>query len=284
MKYLLVALSLFLNTKTYSQNTTSKSTVNSQGVTIDFTDEGKSDTTLLFVHGWCINKTYWQHQVDFFRNEYRVVTVDLAGHGLSGANRNVWSVEEFGKDILAVINHLHLSKIILIGHSMAGDIALEVSTKIPDHILGLIAIDSYTDIGKDFSEDPEAKRFFKSLREDFKKEGPTFVQTLFFERTDSANRARVFRDFENTSPIVAIESLNENVKYSGKQVEKLKAWGKKIYLINSDKSPVIKEGFERNKIAYNVVTINGTGHYPMIEKPDEFNSLLAQTLSQIKSD
>ena len=51
----------------------------SNKVRIDYTDTGTGDTTLLFVHGWCINKTYWEKQVAYFGKRYRVVTIDLPG-------------------------------------------------------------------------------------------------------------------------------------------------------------------------------------------------------------
>ena len=89
-------------------------------VRIDYTTTGKADTTLLFVHGAFINKDYWNAQVDFFSPNYKVVTIDLAGHGKSDKNRNDWSIQAFGEDIVRVIKELNLSNIILIGHSLGG--------------------------------------------------------------------------------------------------------------------------------------------------------------------
>ena len=56
-------------------------------VRIDYTTTGEADTTLLFVHGAFINKDYWNAQVDFFSPNYKVVTIDLAGHGKSDKNQ-----------------------------------------------------------------------------------------------------------------------------------------------------------------------------------------------------
>jgi len=67
-----------------TQQRQEKIKVVNQGVQIDFLDEGKGDTTLLFVHGWCINKTYWLEQVAQFKEKYRVVAIDLPGFGKSG--------------------------------------------------------------------------------------------------------------------------------------------------------------------------------------------------------
>src|ERR1700743_2011859 len=77
--------------------------VSDNGVNIAYSDTGKGDTTLLFVHGWAINRSYWSNQVSCFNKRYRVVTIDLPGFGQSGKNRNVWNTDAYGKDIDSVI-------------------------------------------------------------------------------------------------------------------------------------------------------------------------------------
>ena len=66
------------NSKTVS---TEKIKIDDQGVNIDYDDSKIGDTTILFIHGWGIDKTYWTNQVTFFAKQYRVVTVDLPGFG-----------------------------------------------------------------------------------------------------------------------------------------------------------------------------------------------------------
>jgi pimeloyl-ACP methyl ester carboxylesterase len=243
-----LAVTLFTNTYNFCQPSATKPKIENAGVTIDFTDNGIGDTTLLFVHGWCINKTYWSGQVDYFKNKYRVVTMDLAGFGNSGTNRTIWTVEEFGKDVLAVIVALDLKNIILIGHSMSGEIILEAASHAPERVIGLIGIDNFTDVGKDVINQEAIDRYFEPFRNDFKKAG---------------------------------RSLRQNVNYLTKETRTLKALGLRVYLINSDKNPINKIGFDSNGIRYDLQIIDGTGHYPMIEKPTEFNLLLAKSLSGI---
>ena len=57
--------------------------VKSQGVKINYGLTGRGDTTLLFVHGWGINQTYWDAQVRHFSRKYKVLTFDLPGFGQS---------------------------------------------------------------------------------------------------------------------------------------------------------------------------------------------------------
>ena len=70
------------------QSSPEKKDIANQGVKIAYTDTGNGDTTLVFVHGWGINKGYWSDQVSAFSNRYRVVPLDLPGFGQSGKNRD----------------------------------------------------------------------------------------------------------------------------------------------------------------------------------------------------
>ena len=67
--------------------------------TIAYNQYGNGDTTLLFVHGWCINKEYWNDQSKYFSDKYKVVTLDLPGFGRSGKNRSEWAFEKYTDDI-----------------------------------------------------------------------------------------------------------------------------------------------------------------------------------------
>src|SRR5689334_13418767 len=79
----------------------------SKGETIAYDACGKGDTTLLFLHGWCINKDYWSPQRSAFCSRYKVVAIDLPGFGLSpGKNRSDWSFDNYADDVKAVIDQL----------------------------------------------------------------------------------------------------------------------------------------------------------------------------------
>mgnify|MGYP000346717819 CR=1 FL=1 len=62
------------------------------GVPIVYESRGAGDVALLFVHGWSCNREFWREQVDVFDDDYRVVTLDLGGHGASGTMRDPWRV------------------------------------------------------------------------------------------------------------------------------------------------------------------------------------------------
>ncbi len=92
---------------------------------------GKGDTALVFLHGWCGDREYWKHHVDVFAADYRVVTVDQAGHGESGKDRKNWTVAGLAGDVEALVKALGLKRVILIGHSMGGPVSLMAARRMP---------------------------------------------------------------------------------------------------------------------------------------------------------
>ncbi|WPU97263.1 alpha/beta hydrolase [Mucilaginibacter sp. cycad4] len=256
--------------------------ISNHGVNIAYTDTGKGDTTLLFVHGWCINKSYFNNQVKYFGNKYRVVTIDLPGYGQSGKNRNSWTVNDFARDVTFAITTLKLKNVILIGHSMAGEIIVQARLNTPNQVIGLVGIDNF----KGFDGKPESAKAkadyaeaIAMLKKHFKAVATTyFNQDLFYKTTSAAIRKRILNDVANADSAIAIASMEDN---SFNTTAKLKAAKTKLYLINSDYTPNDTIGFVKAGIPYRLLQIHATGHFPMIEKPAEFNRLLQQAINQI---
>jgi pimeloyl-ACP methyl ester carboxylesterase len=254
--------------------------ISDNGVNIAYTDSGKGDTTLLFVHGWCINKGYWLNQVKYFSKKYRVVTVDLPGFGASGKNRNVWNVAAFGRDIDSVMVQLDLKHVVLIGHSMAGDIVLQAAANQPNRVISIVGVDNFKSVGsshtytkKDTADYEEA---IGQLKHHFKQAAAQYVsQDLFYKTTPDSIKTRVLNDVTKSDSTIAaacmmLDSFNET--------KTLIALKKKIYLINSDVKLTDTRGLKANNVAYRVAFIHATGHFPMIEKPGDFNKALEQML------
>ncbi len=77
--------------------------IRNKSIEIAYSDEGESDTTLLFVHGWAINKSYRSSQTASFGKRYRVVAIDLPGFGESGKNRDTLGTAEYASHVDSVI-------------------------------------------------------------------------------------------------------------------------------------------------------------------------------------
>ena len=78
------------------------SVASSDGVMIHYDVAGQGDTALVFVHCWSGDRTYWSEMMKRFAGDYRVVAMDLGGHGESGLGRDDWTIPAFGADVAAV--------------------------------------------------------------------------------------------------------------------------------------------------------------------------------------
>ncbi len=117
--FLFLFLVLFITScKHTNQPHTRGITLSSDNIPISYSVYGQGKITLLFVHGWSCDSRYWYKQISSFSKKYRIVTIDLAGHGHSGYARKDYTMPLFGDDVKSVIETLDAENVILIGHSM----------------------------------------------------------------------------------------------------------------------------------------------------------------------
>ena len=257
--------------------------VNDVSIVYDQCDNG--DTTLLFVHGWCINKDYWDAQSAYFCNKYNVVTLDLPGFGQSGKNRTEWTFEQYAADINEFIKTQKLKNVILIGHSMSGDILLLVDTKYPGSIIGIVGIDNLQSPGVKRTEEQtkQNESFFATMDSSFSGTVEMFTkQYLFPPKADTASVNRVMKDIKANDPAIAIKVIRSLADVAQKQQDMMQQLTHKLYLVNSDFNITLIDSLKKYcKASAEVVYVNGTGHYPMIEKPAEFNVALEKVIKMI---
>ena len=256
--------------------------ISDQGVNIAYTDTGKGDTTLLLVHGWCLNRSYWANQVNYFSKKYRVVTIDLPGFGQSGKNRTVWTPQTYGQDVDSVIVQLKLKNVILVGHSMAGDIVLQAAVNAPDRVIGLVGVDNFKGVNNSIptkKDSDEYSQVIGRLKQNFKKVATQyFNQDLFSKTTPDSIKTRILADAAKADTTIATACMMMN---DFSEVKQLMAYRKKLYLINSDVTLTSSAGLRANKIPYQVMFIHGVGHFPMVETPEEFNKDLEAIIKSI---
>jgi pimeloyl-ACP methyl ester carboxylesterase len=246
---------------------------------------GNGDTTLLFVHGWCINKEYWNDQSAYFCDRYKVVTLDLPGFGMSGKDRNDWTFEHYADDINEFIKAEKLKNVILIGHSMSGDILLLTDTKYPESVIGIVGIDNLKKPGVNLSEEEnkEVEGFFATMDSSFSGTVEMYTkQNLFPPSADTSIVNRVIKDFKNNDSVIAIKVLRSLFDVSQKERDMMQQLKHTLYLVNSDSDTTHIDSLKKYcKASAEVVYVHGTGHYPMIEKPTEFNSALEKVIRMI---
>ncbi|CAK7205458.1 hypothetical protein SEUCBS139899_008233 [Sporothrix eucalyptigena] len=89
---------------------------------VHYETAGTGNTTLVLIHGWCCSARVWEHQLPL-ADKYRLILVDLPGHGRSPARADgTYSLEQSANAVRAVLDHAGVSRVTLVGHSMGGTV------------------------------------------------------------------------------------------------------------------------------------------------------------------
>ncbi len=250
------------------------------GVSIAYTASGEGSPALVFVHGWMCDQTYWAAQAATFSETHTVVTIDLAGHGKSGMEREGWPLMAFGTDVEAVVETLDLDRVILIGHSMGGPVVLEAARLMPERVIGVVGVDTLQDA--DLKYDPEeVAPFLAGFESDFPGTCRGFVTSMFPEGADPALVERIATDMSEGPSEIGIALMRGFIDYDAAAAFTAVPAAIPIRCINSTMNATNVEGNRAYHEDFEVVTMDGVGHFLMIERPQEFNAALEQILADL---
>jgi len=261
-----------------SQGPEKGSVLSADQTEISYTLYGDGKTALVFVHCWCCDQGYWREQVDTFSQDYKVVTIDLAGHGKSGTGRDDYTLQAFGMDVASVVKHLELNRIILIGHSLGGGVILAAAHQLKEQTLALIGVDTYQGFLYELS-DSVIRQFIQPFRQDFYNTTIGFVHGMFPPGADSLLVMEIAEDLAQGPAEVALSAMINNI--STDPVDLLEGLDIPIYSINSRMFPVDVEANRELYPDFEVRFMEGVGHFIQLEDPLNFNRELDKILKEI---
>jgi pimeloyl-ACP methyl ester carboxylesterase len=147
-----------------------------EGNKVRYYDVGntKSKTALVLVHCWTCNVEFWKDSYNGFPN-YRVIAMDLPGHGGSDKPKIDYSMEYFARSVDAVIKKAGVQKAVFAGHSMGTPIIRRYYELYPGKTLGLIIVDGAL---LPFGPRAEVDKFFDPLFKDYKGGAATFIDGM----------------------------------------------------------------------------------------------------------
>ena len=252
----------------------------SDGTPIAYESQGDGDIALVLVHGWSCDGSYWEPQVESLSRDFQVVTIDLAGHGESGEDRAVWTIASFGEDVTAVVNDLELERVVLVGHSMGGDVILEAARRLPGRVMGLIWVDVYNRIETPRTSE-ELESFQVPFRANFVEATRAFVRGMFPPNSDPALVERVAADMASAPPEIALPVMRAAQGFDREIPRALEELKLPLVAINPDSPPTDIESMKGHGIE--VLLMPGVGHFPMLESPERFNVVLREAIDRVCS-
>ncbi len=253
------------------------STSSADGVMVHYQVHGSGENTMVLVHGWSCDQSYWEAQVEGLVADFKVVTLDLGGHGASGTMRETWDMPSFGADVAAVVEKLDITNVILLGHSMGGAVIIEAARRLPGRVVALIGVDNFHDFAHQYRGE-QIEQLLTPYRSDFAGTTDQFVRSMFPPTADSALVDRVASDMASAPQEIALGAMEQYLQYDF--VTALGDVQLPVRCVNSDAYPTNVEGNSQVAVSFNAKIMPGTGHFLHMENPVAFNGLLRETVAE----
>ena len=266
-----------------ASGTVSGETSSADGVRIRYDVRGAGEPTLVLVHGWTNSREIWgQHPTTLSRTN-RVVALDLAGHGESGADRSQWTVDRFGEDVVAVVDALELDSVVLVGFSMGGAVVLEAATRMPQRTVGVVLVDAFHD-PEQVPDDSTLAQMEAQFRSSW---GDTaFLRAFGFTPDAPDSLIQYTADMAPAEPrehwFPAMRELFAWARADARST--LQAVQAPIAAINTTRAPTNVEAIRRYAPSFTLDTMQGVGHAGiLLQRVEDFDARLLRIVERFAS-
>ena len=245
-----------------------------KNTSINYADSGEGSVVVL-LHGYLENLNMWRF-LDEFRIKFRIIAIDLLGHGQSGCLGYIHTMENQAVMVNAVLEDLEIESASIIGHSMGGYVGLAFAELYPKKIKSLVLMNSTA-----FEDSNERKKNRDRAITMVKKNYETFVRISISNLFSLENRHLIINEIEKTK----IEALKTTLQGIIAALEGMKIRKNRtailqlsipILLILSKKDPVLN--FDENMLQIKNTNISSAtlpdGHMSHIENTQELLSVL----------
>ncbi len=146
------------------------------GITLAYSDSG-SGLPIVFLHAFPLNRTMWAEQEAALSSQFRVITIDLRGHGESDAPLWHYNLDQAADDVRALLDHLSITQALFVGLSMGGYILLAFYRKYADRVKGMVLADT-----KAPADTPEGKAGRFQMAQIAYKQGPSAIADIMIPK------------------------------------------------------------------------------------------------------
>jgi pimeloyl-ACP methyl ester carboxylesterase len=255
-----------------------RTTASFDGVSIAYSVSGVANTALVFIHGGMADRSFWDGQHAAFAERFRVIALDLAGHGESGQDRREWGIPQFGRDVAAVMDAERVSHAVLIGNSLGGPAAIEAALLTGTRALAVVGVDTFQDMGRTMDSN-RMNEMAEAWRRDFHGTLEQMLRMLFHPETPPSLVEDVRRRMSGMPVDTVCAMFRCFGGYdTGAPARQLRV---PVRSINGDRFPTDVESVRRVIGDFDAVVLPHTGHFPMLECPEEFNRSLGEILQAL---
>jgi pimeloyl-ACP methyl ester carboxylesterase len=247
------------------------------GIKIHSSTAGKGPKTVILVHGWTCDETTWNSQVPALSKEFRVITLDLPGHGQTGAPKDgKLSMDLFARAIEAVRKDSKADRVVVVGHSMGTPVVIQYARLYPEHTAALVFVDGLVNLrGGTGAPNPGQMSGPDGL-----KARETMIRSMFSASTTPDMQKHILSMMlaaPESTAVGAMQATFDPANWKGD------VFPEPVLGLYADHSRAGDREYMKTHFPnMDYEEIPGTGHFLMLEKPEEFNRLLIAFLDQQK--
>ena len=247
------------------------------GIKLHSSTTGSGPKTVILVHGWTCDDTTWTEQVPALAKQYRVVTLDLPGHGKSESPKDEkFSMDLFARAIEAVRAEVKADRVVLAGHSMGSPVVIRYAQLYPQHTAALVMVDGLMPTTQSGNVNMAAAM----AGPDGRKNREVMIRGMFSVSTTPAMQTKIINMMLGAPEATAVGAMNATFTATTPPDYMLTMPTLGLYAGRSPmaSAPAIQAHFPNSEYEQ----IPDTGHFLMLEKPEEFNRLLLAFLAKQK--
>lgn len=237
---------------------------------------------ILFVHGLGSSGRDWEKQVAAFSGNYRILTVDLRGHGRSDRPSGPYSISGFADDLAALLRELSMAPVHLIGLSLGGAVALQLAADHPELIRTAVIVNS----GPDLRPRTLAQRLQMLQRRmlirtiGLRPFGRILGKRLFPDAANADDLWMFEQRFADNTPDPYLASLDAVMRCD--LTSRLKEIRCPVLVVGADQDywPIsAKEAYVKQMPNARLAVIRNARHAVPVERPDAFNRVVRDFLA-----
>ena len=252
------------------------------GVPLYYEQEGRGQPTLVFVHGWCCDHTFFEPLVDHFRPSHAVIALDLRGCGSSGQPEHGYDVATLADDVAWLCGETGADHPVIVGHSLGGVIGVELAARHPDLPAAVVALDPGP-----IHATPLADAVYAGLATQL--EGPTreAVREAWVRDDLPADRpdlAAKILDTMCSAPIgPAASVIRGTVEWNGVAALAM-CWAPLLVVLSQPRGSNAPERLLALKPDTHIGVTVGTGHFHQLEVPEQIIPMIERFLTVAVTD
>jgi pimeloyl-ACP methyl ester carboxylesterase len=247
------------------------------GFRLVYDTAGAGDPPVVFVHGWCCDRSYFAPQFERFAASHAVAALDLRGHGDSGRPKTHpggYDMDVLADDVLAVAAAAGFDRPVLVGHSLGALIGLVCAARV-GAIGALVMVDPAPITNE------KAKKFFRESASAVAADEDgswrrNFVEGMFLP-TDVARRAAILGQMPRTPPGISAEVMRVMGEFDGAGM--LARAAVPVVSIGSAVPANSSADLRRLCPAITIGQTVGSGHFNMLEVPGQVNAMIERFLA-----